>query len=245
MEVDLWFADYAALRCEELASSSDGILDTEELARRNRFVFERDRRSFAVSHVLLRRVLSRYAPLAPAEWRFDFNTWGKPRIANPNLERAVYFNLSHTRGAALVGVSYDSEIGVDIEQTERDASCVELADRYFSPTEVRALRELPSSSQQRERFFELWTLKESYIKARGMGLAIPLDQFSFSFPPGDTSSAEVTPRISFSPTLGDSPDVWQFIQRPIGASFRAAAAVRTSPGATVQFLWKQTTGDFV
>lgn len=245
MNVDLWFADYAALPCEEFFAFSTQLLDTDEIARRDRFVYERDRRSFAVSHVLLRRILSRYAPLAPAKWRFDFNTWGKPRIANPNLEQAVHFNLSHTRGAALIGVSYDAEIGVDVEQTERDASCVELADRYFSPTEVRALRELPSLSQQRERFFELWTLKESYIKARGMGLAIPLDQFSFDFPQGDTSQAAVKPGISFSPALGDSPDVWQFIQRPIGESFRAAAAVRTSPGDTVRFTWKQAAGEIL
>ncbi|MGC3970837.1 MAG: 4'-phosphopantetheinyl transferase superfamily protein [Pirellulales bacterium] len=234
IEVDLWFANFTEFDAPTFAARYADWLDDDETRRRDRFVFPRDQVSFACSHVVLRHVLSRYEKVAPAAWRFEFNNWGKPRLTADSAPAdsatpagSLEFNLSHTRGAALVGVVRGAELGVDIEMTERDASCLELADRYFSPSEVAALHALPAE-QQRERFFELWTLKEAYIKARGMGLAIPLDQFSYAFPAEYSRHAAVAPTISFTPPLIDTPGDWQFVQRPLTPTFRAAAAVRNS-----------------
>ena len=238
LEIDLWFAAFADFDGLDAAATGADFLDAEERRRRDRFLFTRDRDSFALSHGLLRRILSSYLDVDPAAWRYSWNDWGKPRLAGPAAAASLHFNLSHTRGGALIGVSRSLEIGVDIEATQRDASCLDLADRYFSPGEVAALRQLPEV-RQRDRFFELWTLKEAYIKARGMGLAIPLDQFSFAFPTAYDASGEVVPSISFTPPLDDDPQKWRFVERPIGATFRAAAAVCRPQDQQVTISWRR------
>ena len=98
---------------------------------------------------------------------------GKPTIAHPKDIAPLSFNLSHTERLIVCLVALDREVGVDAEDTERAGETVEVADRFFSPTEVAALRALPAQSRRR-RFFQYWTLKEAYIKARGMGLSLPL-----------------------------------------------------------------------
>lgn len=237
-EVDLWFAAFADFDGYDAAATGVDLLDEEERRRRDRFLFARDRDSFALSHGVLRLVLSNYSEIEPAAWRYAWNDWGKPHIVEPKAETSLRFNLSHTRGGALIGISRSLEIGVDIEATQRETSCLELADRYFSPSEVAALRQLPDS-RQRDRFFELWTLKESYIKARGMGLAIPLDQFSFAFPAEYDPAGEVAPSISFTPPLDDHPEKWRFVERPIGATFRTAAAVCCPRDQPLKMTWRR------
>ena len=113
--------------------------------------------------------------------------------------------------------SYD--IGVDVERLSRVTKPSLIADRFFAPAEVAALRALPEP-QQRQRFFELWTLKESYIKARGLGLAIPLHQFWFAEPDGDPVA------ISFGPELPDDPHAWQFRLIERGPEYATAVGVR-------------------
>src|SRR4029078_6585429 len=116
------------------------------------------------------------------------------------------------------------DVGVDVEDRTRKGETVQIADRFFSPVEVAALRALPEE-RQRERFFDYWTLKEAYIKARGMGLAIPLDQFSFLLEP------DMPIRIAFDPRLADDPLAWQFEQFALGGSHQTSAAVRRGAGA--------------
>ncbi|MBL9090150.1 MAG: 4'-phosphopantetheinyl transferase superfamily protein [Planctomycetaceae bacterium] len=233
--VDLWYADYLTFAAEDSLAALAATLDDDERTRMTRFLFERDRRSYAISHGLLRIILSAYAAVEPSLWRYRHNDYGKPEIAEPAQHCALRFNLSHTRGAMLCGVTRDGELGVDVEATARDASCVELADRYFSPSEVADLRRLPIDAR-RDRFFRLWTLKEAYIKARGMGLAIPLDQFSYAFSDGEPTP---TVRISFAPPLIDDPQNWQFTERRMTPSFRAAAAVAAFDRRPATFVWRR------
>jgi 4'-phosphopantetheinyl transferase len=115
-------------------------------------------------------------------------------------------------------------IGVDVEDLVREAP-LELADHFFAADEVSALRRLPASEQS-ERFLAYWTLKESYAKARGVGLSLPLDQVAFRF-----DGAE--PRICIDPRQGDNPDCWQFVQlRPFG-QHQLAVCTRRCPGEDV------------
>ncbi|MCA1586150.1 MAG: 4'-phosphopantetheinyl transferase superfamily protein [Acidobacteria bacterium] len=114
------------------------------------------------------------------------------------------FNLSHTHGLVACVAAVGCDVGVDVEWMDR-ALTNDIAERFFSPHEAAELRRLPDAEQSRV-FFDYWTLKEAYIKARGLGLAIPLDQFSFRLRP------PAPPAIAFEPALDDDPARWQFAQ---------------------------------
>src|SRR6185503_2215825 len=143
------------------------------------------------------------------------------------------FNLSNTEGLIACLVADDREIGVDVEDLERRGETVAIADRFFSPLEVAALRAVPEE-RQRARFFDYWTLKEAYIKARGMGLAIPLDHFSFVIEPGAPIG------IAFDPRLPDDPSTWQFAQLRPTARHVISVAVRRAGEPDLRLVVRRT-----
>ena len=194
------------------------LLSEEEHGRLGAFRFERDRRQFLLAHALVRSTLSRHTGRDPRAWRFVSNRWGRPEIDRPRAFRGLRFNLSHTRGLVAVLVAWEHEVGVDVEETTRPHAGLEIADRYFSAQEAAALRALPPA-EQGERFLEYWTLKEAYIKARGMGLSLPLDRFSFAPRPSP-------PTITFAAPSDDDPEAWQFGQLRPSASHLLAWAIR-------------------
>src|SRR5690606_33310169 len=106
-----------------------------------------------------------------------------PDLAPGQTDVPLVFNLSHTDGLIACAVSRGREVGVDVEWLDRRGGDIDVADRFFSRYEVQALYAQPPE-RRRDRFFRYWTLKESYIKARGMGLALPLDRFSFELDRG-------------------------------------------------------------
>jgi 4'-phosphopantetheinyl transferase len=153
-----------------------------------------------MTRALVRTTLSRYAQVAPEEWVFSENAYGKPQVDNAEARaRQLSFNVSHTDGLIVLGVTRDRALGVDTENVSTREACLDVADRFFAAEEVQSLFDLPPELRS-ERFFQHWTLKESYIKARGMGLSIPLDQFGFAFPTPDgilmSASAELNDRAS-------------------------------------------------
>jgi 4'-phosphopantetheinyl transferase len=179
--LDLWWFPYEEFEeRQELFAAYESLLTEDERVRHQRLRFERDKRQFLATRALVRTVLSCYEPtVSPLEWRFAIGERGKPSISEPASASGWHFNLSNTRGLVVCAVSgVHSRLGVDVERLDRSNDLLALADRYFSPMEVSELRALPSSEQP-SRFFDYWTLKESYIKAHGLGLAIPLDSFSF------------------------------------------------------------------
>jgi len=165
-----------------------------------RFRFERDRRIQLATRALVRTILSKYEDVPPAAWRFETGEKGRPEIAHP--PSSLRFNLSNTHGLVVCAVVREVDVGVDVEPLDRRWS-MRIAERYFSPAEVAALRTLPEEARAR-RFLDLWTLKESYIKARGLGLALPLDRFTFVLEAGRP------PRVEIAPELGDRGESWQF-----------------------------------
>jgi 4'-phosphopantetheinyl transferase len=217
--VDLWHWFYEA-HPEALDRAAAGpLMSPEESARHLRFRFDRDRRLYLATRVLARHVLSRYENISPAEWRFAAGSHGKPRVDSPTLEVPLHFNLSNTSGLVVCAVSRAHEaVGVDIERTDRPAEYDRLAARFFSLEEAEGLARLPDASK-RGRFFQLWTLKESYIKARGLGLALPLEQFAFT--PGEAI------RVAFDPRLSDDPSLWSFALISAGPAHQLALSVRT------------------
>jgi len=201
-EVHLWCADPDELDSADRHALACALLTGEEIARLERFRFERDRRIHLATRVLVRTVLSRYESVPPAAWRFAAGEQGRPEIDSP--ESSLRFNLSNARGLVVCAVARAIDLGVDVEPLDRVVP-LEVAERFFSPAEFEALRALPEEARP-QRFLDLWTLKESYIKARGLGLSLPLDRFSFFL------EAERPPRIEIDPALGDQGADWQFVQ---------------------------------
>ncbi len=231
-EVHLWYLLPDATDDPALTAAYEAFLAPDERVRRDRYRFEHSRREYLLTRALARATLSRYAPVAPEAWRFRQNQYGRPEIDLPE-HGAIRFNLSNTRGLIACVVAHDREIGVDVEDTERKSETVGVADRFFSPREVAALHALPEA-EQRGRFFDYWTLKEAYIKARGMGLAIPLDQFSFLLDEGPPI------RIAFDPRLGDDAATWQFERFVLTARHRTAAAIRRGTGPDLRVVVRET-----
>ena len=194
-------------------------MSEDEHARMARFIFDRDRRRFLMTRALVRSALSRYAAVAPADWRFTANVHGRPELVDrPRGVPDLRFNLSHTEGLVACAVTIGREIGVDVEHVGRRLTH-DIAGRFFSPREVRDLHALPAGEQPKV-FFDYWTLKEAYIKARGFGLALPLADFAF------TLSPPALPAISFEPALKDDPSTWQFVQDWPTEHHRLGLAVR-------------------
>jgi 4'-phosphopantetheinyl transferase len=233
-EAHLWIARPGEIRDPELLLAYDALLNAEERQKVARYRFEKDRHMSLVTRALVRTVLSRYADVLPGDWRFVLNAYGRPEIQEPEEERSLRFNLSHTEGLVVCLVSRGREVGVDVEDRLRGGELLDVADRFFSPFEVKALRSLPPE-EQLDRFFLYWTLKESYIKARGMGLAISLSAFSF-----DLDSPGRGIRILFDPSLEDDPGRWRFSAMSYGRRYAIAAGIEWKPDTDVRIVLRET-----
>lgn len=174
------------------------LLSEQERARADRFVFAKHRSRFIHGRARLREILAEYLGAAPENLAFTEGAHGKPRLAK-NGE--LHFNLSHTEELAVLGVSRDIELGVDVEWVRPIKE--DIAARFFSPLECATLRSLPEAVQPRA-FLECWTRKEAYIKASGEGLSLPLDSFDVAFGPGQAARFL---RIDSPP--GQSPEDWR------------------------------------
>jgi 4'-phosphopantetheinyl transferase len=168
-------------------------LAQEERARAERFHFDKDRNHFIVARATLRGILGHYLDLNPAELRFRYTEYGKPLLADGAGDKSLRFNVSHAHGLALFAVTRGREIGIDLEWIRAGLSDEQIAERFFSTQEVRALRRLPRHLQD-EAFFNCWTRKEAYIKAKGEGLSMPLSDFEVSLAPGEPAALLRTER---------------------------------------------------
>jgi len=206
MQIDIWCAFCQSITDPPLLERYRQLLTAAELQQASRFHFAHDRHRYLITRALVRTTLSRYADVLPERWTFVPNDYGRPCISNADTGAlGISFNLSHSRELVVLAVTRDHELGIDTEDVLTREPPLEIADRFFAPEEVATLRALPPE-RQHERFFQHWTLKESYIKARGMGLSIPLDQFAFHFSP----PAEV--RLTIQPRLRDAAENWRFWQ---------------------------------
>lgn len=158
------------------------LLTPDEQRRADRFYFEKDRRQFTVARGALRMLLSGYLNIEPSRIRFCYSHYGKPRLDGGDPDTLLRFNLSHSHGLTLMTFALGRELGIDVEWLRPDLACDEIAERFFSPAELAALRALPPD-QRLQGFFNCWTRKEAYIKAIGTGLSTPLDQFDVSLAP--------------------------------------------------------------
>jgi 4'-phosphopantetheinyl transferase len=224
-EIHVWLAFYDRIADEGLHAAYRELLSTEERAQEPRFYFARDRQRYLVTRALVRTVLSRYLSIGPKQCRFSPNAYGRPDLVNAEAAAAgLSFNISHTHSLIALAVTQGREVGVDVENIVDRAAPLDVADRYFAPPEVAVLNGAPRHEQQ-HRFFEYWTFKESYIKARGMGLSLPLDKFSFHYP------ADGAVEIAIDAELADDATRWQFWQfRPAPEYLLALCGERAGAG---------------
>jgi 4'-phosphopantetheinyl transferase len=233
-EIHLWLAFYDQIGEERLHAAYREVMSAPERAQEPRFYFARDRRRYLVTRALVRTVLSRYAAIDPADWLFSENAYGRPAIANPEARgEELSFNLSHTHSLVVLGVTRGRALGVDVENVRAREVSIDIADRYFAPAEVAVLNARPRHEQQ-YRFFEYWTFKESYIKARGMGLSLPLDKFSFHY--ADDGAVG----ISIDRELADEPSRWQFWQLRPSPEYLVAVCAERARGESPQITMRQT-----
>lgn len=202
-EVHVWVSYPDRIRDQALLSGYESLLSPEEKARKDRFRFVQHRHQYLVSRALVRTTLSRYAPVPPERWAFSRNEHGRPEIIRSDGMPPLRFNLSHTSGIVACAVVLSRDIGIDVEDMERKINILQIANRYFSKPEIHSLTSL-SEEKRRIRFFQYWTLKESYSKAKGVGLTLPLNQFSFH------QREDGAWDISFDSTIPDDAARWQF-----------------------------------
>jgi 4'-phosphopantetheinyl transferase len=228
-EVHIWLAslDVADPVLAELADT----LSPEEESRAQRFHFERHRSDYRASHGILRDILARYLPLAPAEIRFITSAKGKPMLAAGQSGADLQFNLSHSGRLALYGITVGRPIGVDVEQMRENLVPEEIAARFFSARENAALRALPPA-QQRVAFFNGWTRKEAYLKACGEGLGL------------DTATVEVTlapceaVRFIGLPGPSETAARWALIALGLPEGYAGAVAVERPIGNLKCWKWE-------
>jgi 4'-phosphopantetheinyl transferase len=230
-EVHVWRAalDVSISRVQALAQT----LAPDEQERASKFHFQKDRAHYIVARGLLRAILGRYyLSREPPALQFCYNTYGKPALAGKDAGNPLFFNTSHSHGMALYALARIPNIGVDIEHINRSIECEQIAGRFFSPFEVNMLRAVPQQMQQ-EAFFNCWTRKEAYIKARGMGLSLDLNLFDVSLAPEEPAA--------ILNIREEDQDIsrWSLYALSPGSGFKAALAVEGHPDLIKCWQWPE------
>ncbi len=211
-EIHVWLTKpQVLLGNDELLSRYATLLSAAETVKQQRYKFSKDRHDALITRAFIRDLLSYYADIDPQDWQFDKGEKDKPEVINAPLP--LRFNISHTKNMIVCAVTLTDDIGCDVENTGRSNDVLAIAERYFSTKETEELFSLPVE-QQRNRFFDYWTLKESYIKAWGLGLAIPLADFSFSINDSMQTHNEMFAikhdiALSFAAHREDEPQIWR------------------------------------
>ncbi|WP_394200355.1 4'-phosphopantetheinyl transferase family protein [Shewanella waksmanii] len=240
------------------------LLPDDERRKINRLYRQEARDKALMVRGYLRILLSQYARLwqveiAPNQWQFDYGDKGKPALSAADFRlTGIHFNISHS-GEWLVISLFRShatagplELGVDIERSRASTNIYAILSHYFTDSESQALLALPEISQ-RQRFFDLWALKESYIKAKGLGLAMSLKGFSFKmnkatttpmtlFGERQTSKIDVDNGIELQlHDVDDDPQHWSILFGRLDDEYRFAISINLaqSPAWTAQLVSPQ------
>jgi 4'-phosphopantetheinyl transferase len=227
-EVHVWRADLdvgpaALLRLRE-------TLSPDEQARAERFYSPLERARYTAGRGILRALLARYLGTPGGDLRFCCNAHGKPALVPGSGAEDLRFNLSHSHRLALFAFAFRREVGVDLEYVRPSLTDDPLPERFFSTQEVIALRALPESAQT-EAFFNCWTRKEAYIKARGRGLSISLASFAVSLAPAQLTNLPITGN--------DGPEAGRWSLRALapGQGYVAAIAAEGADWSLALWQW--------
>lgn len=200
-----------------------------EQARAGRYYFQSDRDRFVIARGALRHLLGKYLGVEAKAVTFAYDTGGKPKLADAVNGKEVSFNLSHSGDWIALAFARGHRLGIDIERIRPEVNYDQIAQRFFSVSEWRALRVLPAPLRP-SYFFRLWTCKEAYLKAIGQGLAFPLSQVELGYRQPGVLELLVTPSV---------PDAarWRIEVVDIDSGYAGALVVEPFAGAVRGFDW--------
>ncbi len=189
-------------------------LSEDEITRADRFYQKLHRHRFIAGRGILRSILANYLGIEPSQVQFEYESLGKPILAEGYGEKRVSFNLSHSQGLGLCAVSCEHHpLGIDLEYIRPMSDLLSLAKQFFAPSEYDLIQSLPPQEKQ-ELFFRYWTCKEAYLKATGVGLS-------------KLREIEITLNPRNSAKLTNIPD-WHLAEIKPGDNFAAAVAIHGS-----------------
>lgn len=195
-------------------------LSPDEVKRANTYRFDVPRRTFVIGRSALRMLLGSYLNVAPLSIELDVDHHQKPRLAGAHANSPIRFNVSHSDGLALIALTTDCEIGVDVERVRAVSHLEQIARRFFHPAEADAVLATPSS-EQTVAFLRCWTGKEAVLKAVGTGISGLLNDFRVSL---EEINAEWV-RWSREAENGGQPRCWLQRLSPSGDYLGAVACV--------------------
>lgn len=213
-QIDVW-----QFSLKNLPPLAFALLNEEEKLRSERFYFSRHSRRFIVARAMMRKILGFYLDVDPKKLEFAYSKHGKPFLSHDNQEVGIEFNLSHSADLALLAIGKTYPLGVDVEQfSERPFA--DISQKMFSPDEIAALQRMPEHLQC-HAFFKIWAQKEAFIKACGLGLAYPTEEFTVSLDEGPYSLSDPKTGI-----------LWKMVSFMPESSTRAHAALCYDPLVT-------------
>lgn len=215
-DVHLWRAQLD--QSNECIKQLTQVLSDEEQRKTERFHFNKDRKRFIVTRGILRSILSHYLDVEPSRFRFGYSSHGKPHLVEKSNSAEICFNLSYSHSLSLYAFTRSRQIGVDIEYIRTIKEASQIVARFFSSNEHAMWQQVPEGQKQ-EAFLNYWTCKEAYLKARGDGLSLPLDQFDVSFAPGEP------PAILVNNGASDESSPWLLRALQPGPGYVAAIVV--------------------
>ena len=237
--IHIWYLFTNEIHDLELIDSYFEIISNDEFEKINKYIFDKDRHSCLLTRALIRYVLSRYVNKKPYQWEFSINDYGKPAIKNIPENQLFKFNISHTDGLIALALTTTGDIGIDIENLERNKTKnksenkpetkidnISIAKRFFSQKEAVIIKNAAQNTKM-ELFLDFWTLKEAYIKARGMGLSIPLDKFYFTITDNNID-------IGFDSEINDIPENWQFFKLNLDNKYKMSIAINDTQQSSCQ-----------
>lgn len=194
------------------------LLSNDEQIKADHFRFEKLRLRYIAGRAVLRKLLGGYIGCEPEALIFVYNDYGKPSLQN--VDSGLRFNVSHSGETMLAAFALNSKIGIDIETIQQNIDCMDICQHWFSVQESDALRDLPEEKRI-GAFFRVWTRKEAYIKARGIGLSYPLNRFSVSMD-------ETAPALLEHQDCAQEMKSWQIYNIEVSSAYSAAVAIEAA-----------------
>ena len=225
--VHVWTLDLSVPRDNEWLERCHMLLSDVEKARMARFARDELQQKYLLTRAMMRSCFSHYADVAAQDWQFGADDHGKPYLLNSPIP--LSFNLSHSGECAVLAVARHIPVGIDVEQATRKSNFLGIAEHFFHPYEAEQLKALPAAEQQ-QLFFQWWTLKEAYLKARGTGIATGLEKVRFS-------RSQTSISAHFAPELMDDANAWQFFNYRLDDDYYLALAVRPSVAAKLKVIF--------
>lgn len=213
--VDVWLLPTPVHSPVPVTPYLDLLSEAEQIAAQ-RVLIADEKSLFIRSKAFLRMLLSARTHVPSDQWSFGCNVFGRPFVESPLAYRHLHFNVSHTKGLTACVISELAEIGIDVENVVQERDFLAIARGFFAPSESKRLAATPTADLSRS-FYAYWTLKEAYVKAKGIGLSIPLSSVSF-----DLSDA---PGIAFHTQAEAHPDGWRFLSTPVADETILALAI--------------------